>query len=162
VRSRVPGYLAAGTVGLLALAGGCSTEGFNGTVACRGTATEVGYDPADGVEVRMRGSRLGWADADGRGLDDEQCERVETQTGWFVGIRYRRTAEPVTLRCRLPGRFFLHANPSFSSESGEVFPDGSALYLVVERRRTIVVSAGLDDNPRNSSLTYSPRYCVPR
>jgi hypothetical protein len=107
-------------------------------------------------------NKVGWADAGGRGLDDERCARVETQTGWFTGIRYEHVAEPLTLRCCLPGRFYLHAHPSFSSESGEVFPDGSALYLVVERKRTIVASAGVGDSAAKSTMSYSRRYCAPR
>jgi hypothetical protein len=141
---------------------GCSGEGFEGTVACRGETAELRFDPSDGAEVRVAGEKLGWVDSGGRGLEEERCERVVTQTEWFVGIRYEHTARPATLLCRLPGRFHLHTHPTFSSESGEVFPDGSALSLVVGPRQTIVAGASVSDNSAKSLLSYSPRYCAPR
>jgi hypothetical protein len=149
------------TFGALALLTACSVEGFEGTAACLGDTAEFRFDPSDGAEVHGAGEKLGWADADGRGLDDEHCERVTTQTGWFVGITYERTSQPMTLRCRLPGRFYLHAHPTFSSESGELFPDGSALYLVIEKRRTIVASAVVGEDSANSAVSFSRRYCTP-
>jgi hypothetical protein len=153
--------VAATTFGTLVLLAGCSSEGFEGTVACRGTAAEFRFDPGEGAEVRLAEHRIGWADAGKRGLDADRCERVATQTEWFTGIAYQRATKRVTLRCRLPGRFYLHAHPSFSSDSGEVFPDGSALYLVVEQTRTIVASAGIGEDAEKSSLSYSRRYCTP-
>jgi hypothetical protein len=149
------------TFGALALLTACSAEGFEGTVACRGDRAEFRFDPSDGAEVHGAGEKLGWADADGRGLDDEHCERVTTQTEWFVGMTYEHTSEPVTLRCRLPGRFYLQAHPTFSSESGELFPDGSSIYLVIEKKRTIVASAGVGEDPATSTISFSRRYCTP-
>lgn len=149
------------TFGALALLTACSGEGFEGTVACRGGTAEFRFDPSDGAEVHAAGEKLGWADADGRGLEDEHCERVTTQTEWFTGITYEHTSQPMTVRCRLPGRFYLHAHPTFSSESGELFPDGSSLYLVIERRRTIVASAGVGEDSAKSAVSFSRRYCTP-
>lgn len=145
----------------LALAAGCSDGGFEGTALCRDAVADVVYDPNDGVEVRTQGDRVAWADAGDRGVDDEACEHVRTQTGWFVGIRYERVKTRVELRCRFRGQFFVHTHPTDSSESGELASDGSALYLVVRRKQTIVVSASLDDNERGS-IAFSKRYCRPR
>jgi hypothetical protein len=131
-------------------------------VRCRGTAADLIYDPDDEVEVRVDDARVAWADADGRGADQDVCEPVRTQDGWFVGFEHERTTGPTTLRCRFPDRFFVHAHPTFSSESGELFPDGSALYLVAAERRSIVASASVADDSARSSLQYVKDYCTPR
>jgi hypothetical protein len=133
-------------------------KGFEGTVLCRATRADVMFDVGR-VEVRSGDEEVGWADAGDRVLNDDVCEKVATQTGWFVGIRYTRERRGATLRCRLPGRFFLHAHPTYSSESGEVFPDGSALYVVVPARNTIVVSAGIGEDESRSNLSFSKRHC---
>jgi hypothetical protein len=140
----------------------CSGGGFEGTVLCPGQSVEVTYHPADGVAVTMAERRIGSADAGDRELDEEECETVATQTGWFVGISYTKIAEPVGLQCRFPSRFFLHAQPTYSSESGELFPDGSALYVVVPKRNTIVVSASIAEDDADSRLMFSKRYCTVR
>lgn len=129
---------------------------------CQGTVATFVYDPDERVEILAEDVEIAWADAGGRGVDDRACDRVPTQDGWFVGIRYERATGPITLRCRFPGQFFVHAHPSYSSESGEVFPDGSALYLVAEEKQTIVASAGIGEDSEKSSLSYSERYCTPQ
>jgi hypothetical protein len=141
---------------------GCSGGGFEGTVRCDGTTATLVYDPGERVEILAEDVEVGWADEGARGLNEDACEQVPTQEEWFVGIPYRHPTSPTTLRCRLPGQFFVHAHPSYSSKSGEVFPDGSALYLVAEASQTIVASAGIEKDSKRSSLSYSERYCTPK
>ncbi len=138
---------------------GCA-GGFEGTVRCNSAAAEVVYDPGDGVRVRLADGVVGWGDADGRGVDDEACETVRTQTEWFVGIPHEATEKPLTLRCRFAGDFFVHVHPVYTAEGGEDFPSGSALYVVVDRK-TLVVSASVERNAREGSISFSPRYCSP-
>jgi hypothetical protein len=142
------------------LLAGCSGDGFEGTARCNATVAEVVFDPNEQVEIRTGGDRVGWADAGGRGVDDKTCKRVETQTEWFVGIEYTRATEPTMLRCWFPERFFVNVHPTYSSESGEMFPDGSALSLVAEERRTIVASASITDASAGDSLQYSREHCT--
>ncbi|HEU6445983.1 MAG TPA: hypothetical protein VFL61_13085 [Gaiellaceae bacterium] len=142
----------------LALLAGCSSERFEGTVRCEDSAAEVVYDQG-GVEVRVRDERVGWADAGDRGFGGE-CERVATQESWGTEFEYAQATGRVTLRCRFPARFFVHVHPTYSSESGEAFPDGSALYLVAEEGRNIVVSASIQDDSGDSTLQFSERYCT--
>ena len=111
------------------------------------------------VEVRLGDDRVAWADTDRRRLE-EGCERVKIQKSWFVGVRYARTGQRTTLTCRFSGRFFVHVQPTYSSESGEVSPDGSAVYLVVgPKKRTLVASASVTESSGGSDLQYSRRYC---
>jgi hypothetical protein len=147
------------SAGALAFMVGCAGGGFEGTARCVATVAEVVYDPNEKVEIRASGERVGWADAGHRGVDDETCERVETQTSWFTGIEYTRATGPTTLRCRFLERFFVHAHPTHSSESGEAFADGSALYLVTEEGQTIVASASISDASAGGSLQYSREHC---
>lgn len=99
------------------------------------------------------------ADAGARRLDFEACTRVRTQRGWRVNLRYTRVEGTTELRCRFGGQFFVHVHPTFSSESGEVAPDGSAVYLVVGPKPTIVASATVDRRSSASVLSFSRRYC---
>jgi hypothetical protein len=161
-RSRQGGIkaLSAGTaIAIAALVAGCSTGGFEGTVRCHVAIAEVVFNPGERVEIRAAGDTVGWADPGDRGLDDEACERVATQDSWSTPGPYERATEPITLRCRFPGRFFAHTHPTYSSESGEEFPDGSALYLVAEEGQTIAASASIGENPTNSSMQFSELYC---
>jgi hypothetical protein len=143
----------------LAFLAACSPGGFEGTVRCWAQSAQVVYDPGESVDVILGERALGSADAGGRALDNANCEAVATQDGWFVGIRYATVTESATLDCRFADRFFLHAHPTYSSESGELFPDGSALYVVVPKKNTIVVSASIGDDASKSRLMFSERYC---
>jgi hypothetical protein len=118
--------------------------------------------PCDAAGLRVDDARVAWADADWRGADQDVCEPVRTPDDWLVGFEYERTTGPATIHCRFPKRFFVHAHPTFSSESGELFPDGSALYLVAAEQRSIVASASVADDSARSSLRYVKDYCTPR
>lgn len=152
------GCICAAAIAVLA---GCSSSGFEGTTRCNAAVAEVVYDPGKQVEIRVGGQRVGWADAGDRELNEEACERVATQTEWFVGVEYMRVTQPMTIRCRFAQRFYVHAHPTSSSESGETFPDGSALYLVAEEAKTIVASAAIADDPAEGSLRYARSHCGP-
>ncbi len=131
------------------------------TTICRGTAAKLHFEPHALVEVRLEGRSVAWANTAGRGLDVEACARTRTQQGWFTGLAYIRTRRATTLDCRFRGRFFVHVEPVFTSTSGGLLPDGSAVVLDVGSRHTLVASATVARPAEQSSLAYSRRSCKP-
>ena len=150
----------AGVAVAAALLPGCSIVGgdrFEATALCTESAAELVWDPEDRIEVRVADQVAAWADDDGREVDFDVCDKTATQQGWFVGIPYTHTKKPVTLSCRFRGRFFVHVHPTYSSEGGGS-ADGSAVYLVIGKKRTLVASAGTGEK---AQLSYWRRYCTP-
>ena len=134
-------------------------DSFTGSVQCRGNTARLEFDPGR-IEVSVRGLGVIEARAGRREFDYGVCARAATQSGWFVGVPYHRTAEAGTVTCRFPGGFSVHTHPVSPSWAGER-PAGSAVYLVLNRRakagpgpkRTIVASASVVERPEESGLS---------
>jgi hypothetical protein len=161
---RTAGSLCAALV-VIAAVTACAGEDpdLEATARCSGTTVELRFDPAGSIRVETGGRTVAEADAGGRRLAFDVCPRARTQRGWGTGSRYTRTDEPVILSCRLDKGFFVHVHPTSSSESGELSPDGSAVYLTIKTGAAlplIVASAVVDEREARSTLTYSRRFCV--
>jgi len=148
----------AGVAGAAACGGGAD---FTATGRCSASVAELRYDPAGTIEVEAGGNRVAWADTEDRAIDFDACPRVRTLRAFRGGTRYARTTKATTLHCRISGGFFVHVQPSSSSESGD-FPDGSAVSLVVgpPNGRLPVAAAGVGSHA--ASLAFAPRYCAPK
>jgi hypothetical protein len=150
----------------LLLCAGCSKSGpgLEATAICPSPIAELRFAP-DGVEVRIGDHVVAQATSERRTIDFDACPRTRTQTNWFAppGNYARitaRTTAATTLVCRFRARFFVHVTPVYSSEGGEDFPDGSAIYLVVSKRR-LVASATANSNRHARALYYVRKYCTP-
>jgi hypothetical protein len=143
---------------------GCSgfDRGFEGTVLCGADSADVVFERSDRIEVRADQETLGWADAGGRGFSEDACAKVPTQTEWSVGIEYTKLERSATLHCRFPDldSVDIHLHPVYTSEGGEDFPSGSALYVVLPESRTIVVSGSIVSRGAPGDLLYSKDYCT--
>jgi hypothetical protein len=156
---------AAVAVAVAVLVAGCSgtkdrrlLRRLTATVACRGTAAVVRFDPRGEIEV-LRGTKtVAWANARGRGLAFAACPQVATQRGWRT-IPYSLTKKTTTVTCRFPRGFFVHVHPVYSSQSGEFVPDGSAVYVVVGKQRKMAASATVMQRASESAFAYSRPYC---
>jgi len=116
---------------------------------------------ADRIEVRVGGHTVAHATTHGRSIDFKACARIRTQTRWFTGVPYVRTHTETMLLCRFRVGFFLHAHPVYSSQGGEDFPEGSAVYLVVGTKHRLVASATVESNPSRGTLSFVRDYCTP-
>jgi hypothetical protein len=114
--------------------------------------------PKGEIEVLRGNKTVAWANASGRGLAFGACPEVATQRGWR-NVPYSLTKKTTTVTCRLPHRFFVHVHPVYSSQSGEVVPDGSAVYVVVGKPRKMVASATVMQRASESAFTYSRSNC---
>jgi hypothetical protein len=152
------------TIVVVAVATACAgmDPDLEATARCSSSTVELKFDPSGSIRVEIAGRTAAEADAGGRRVAFDACPRVGTQRAWRTGTRYTRIRSPVILSCRLRQGFFVHVHPTFSSESGEFDPDGSAVYLVIggPHQRLIVASAAVDERSSRSSLAYSRRFCV--
>ena len=130
------------------------------TVVCESSSVTFQFEPKGKLRVRERDD-VAWASVKGRGLDFEVCSRTRTQRRWFTGRPYIRTKQAMTLECHFRGRFFVHVQPIFTSESGGFTPDGSGVLLDVGSRHLIVASASVARPTGQSSLSYLRRFCMP-
>lgn len=118
----------------------------------------VRFNPSGEIEVLRGNKTVAWANGSGRGLDFGSCPQVATQRGWR-NVPYSLTKKKRTVTCRLPRLFFVHVHPVYSSQSGEIVPDGSAVYVVVGKPRKMVASATAMQRDGESAFTYSRSNC---
>ncbi len=140
-----------------ASAGGRSLEA---SARCHGTAVQLRFDPQGGIEFRTSGKRIAWADAADRHIDFSLCKKTRTQRAFHKPGRYTYTRNASKLSCRVPTRFFVHVHPVYTASGGEGSPSGSAVYLILGSRHALIASATVENDSSQSSLAYSPGFCV--
>jgi hypothetical protein len=149
----------------LLLCSGCSKDvgslgaGLEATARCTRSAAELRFEPKR-IEVRAGGETVAQATTERRTIDFDTCARTPTQQGWFTPRPYARSNDSTTLTCRFRAGFFIHVHPVYSSQGGEDLPEGSAVYLVVGRKRKLVASATVESNPRRGTLQFLRDYCT--